>query len=205
MKKSFNRVSGLVLAVAALAAAGGVQAQTTSANSRSAFAVSDRPVVYLGVGAGQTDYRLGSGTGLFGSDNRSTAYNFSAGSYFTNNLGVELGYTDFGRINRAGGETRADGINLSLVGKLPLGTSFNLLGKLGTTYGRTEVSSRAGSGITGGTERGFGVSGGVGAEYMFSPNFSGVLQYDVHDLKFAGGSSDRDRINVTSLGLRYTY
>lgn len=205
MNKSFNRVSGLVLAVAAMAAAGAVQAQTTSANSRSAYAISDRPVVYFGFSAGQTDYRLGSGSGLFGSDNRSTAYNFSAGSYFTNNLGVELGYTDFGRISRAGGDTRADGINLSLVGKLPLGTSFNLLGKLGTTYGRTEVSSRAGSGITAGTERGFGVSGGVGAEYMFSPNFSGVLQYDVHDLKFAGGSSDRDRINVTSLGLRYTY
>ena len=205
MKKSFNRVSAVALAVAALAGAAGVQAQTSTANSRGAFAMSDRPVVYFGIGAGQTDYRLGSGSGLFGSDNRSTAYNFSAGSYFTNNLGVEIGYTDFGRINRAGGQTRADGINLSLVGKLPLGTSFNLLGKLGTTYGRTEVSSLAGSGIGSGSDSGFGVSGGVGGEYMFSPNFSGVLLYDVHDLRFAGGASDRDRIGVTSLGLRYTY
>lgn len=205
MKKSFNRVSAVAFAVAALAGAVGAQAQTSTSNPRGAFAMSDRPVVYLGIGAGQTDYRLGSGTGRYGSDNRSTAYNFSAGSYFTNNVGVEIGYTDFGRINRAGGQTRADGINLSLVGKLPLGTSFNLLGKLGTTYGRTEVSSLAGSGIGSGSDSGFGVSGGVGAEYMFSPNFSGVLQYDVHDLRFAGGASDRDRIGVTSLGLRYTY
>lgn len=204
MKKSSNRLSGVVLAVAALAAAGGVQAQTAAGDTRGAFAMSDRPVVYFGIGAGQTDYRLGSGSSLFGSDNRSTAYNLAAGSYFTNNLGVEIGYTDFGRISRAGGQTRADGFNLSLVGKLPLGTSFNVLGKIGTTYGRTDVSSLAASGIRPGNDNGFGVSGGVGGEFMFSPNFSGVLQYDVHDLRFSG-SSDRDRIGVTSLGLRYTY
>ena len=133
------------------------------------------------------------------------AYNLSAGSYFTSNVGVEVGYTDFGRINRAGGQTRADGFNLSLVGKLPLAPSFNVLGKIGTTYGRTEVSALAGSGITRGSDVGFGLSLGLGAEYMVTQNWSGVLQYDVHDLRFAGGASDRDRIGVTTLGLRYTF
>ena len=205
MKKSFSRVSGLVLAVAALAAVGGVQAQTTTSTSRGMFAMSDRPVTYFGFGVGQTDYRLGNGSGLYGSDNRSTAYSLSAGSYFTSNVGVEVGYTDFGRINRAGGQTRADGFNLSLVGKLPLAPSFNVLGKIGTTYGRTEVSALAGSGITRGSDVGFGLSLGLGAEYMVTQNWSGVLQYDVHDLRFAGGASDRDRIGVTTLGLRYTF
>ena len=205
MKKSFSRVSGLVLAVAALAAVGGVQAQATTSTSRGMFAMSDRPVTYFGFGVGQTDYRLGNGSGLYGSDNRSTAYNLSAGSYFTNNVGVEVGFTDFGRINRAGGQSRADGFNLSLVGKLPLAPSFNLLGKIGTTYGRTEVSALAGSGITPGRDVGFGLSLGLGAEYMVTKNWSGVLQYDVHDLRFAGGASDRDRIGVTTLGLRYTF
>ena len=56
-------------------------------------------------------------------------------------FGFELGYTDFSQVNRAGGRTKANGVNLSLIGKLPLGDAFNLLGKVGTLYGRTDVSS----------------------------------------------------------------
>ncbi|WP_114970924.1 outer membrane protein [Rhodoferax ferrireducens] len=44
---------------------------------------------------------------------------------------------------------------------------------------------------------------GVGAEYKFTPQWSAVLQYDEHDLKFAG--DNRDRISVVSLGARYRF
>ena len=205
MKKSYKRFSSLALAIAALAGTAGVQAQAVGANTPSnAYALTGVPKVYFDVSAGQTDYRLGNGTGLFGSNNTSTAYNLAAGSYFTNNFGVELGYTDFGRINRAGGETRADGFSLKLVGKLPLGSQFNLLGKVGTTYSRTEVSAAAGSGVTAGSDNGFGLNLGVGAEFMFTPNWSALVQYDAHDIRFAGGS-DRERVGVASVGIRYTY
>ena len=206
MKKSFQRASVLAVAVAALTTVAGVQAQAVGANnSTSAYALTGVPKIYFDVSAGQTDYRLGSGSGLFGSNNGSTAYAVSAGSYFTNNFGVELGYTDFGRINRAGGETRADGFTLKLVGKLPLGSQFNLLGKVGTTYSRTEVSALPGSGVNPGSDNGFGLNLGVGAELMFTPNWSALLQYDAHDLRFAGGNSDRERASVTSVGIRYSY
>ena len=116
-----------------------------------------------------------------------------------------MGYTDFGRINRGGGETRADGFTLKLVGKLPLGSQFNLLGKVGTTYSRTEVSALAGSGVNPGSDNGFGLNLGLGAEFMFTPNWSALVQYDAHDLRFAGGTSDRERVGVASVGIRYTY
>ena len=113
--------------------------------------------------------------------------------------------TDFGRISRGGGTTRADGLSLRVVGKMPVGQSFNVLGKIGTTYGRTEVSSAPGSGIPAGSDSGFGLSAGLGAELVFTPNWSGLLQYDIHDLRFAGGVNDRDRIGVLSLGIRYSF
>ena len=209
MKKVSRLFTHLFVAAASVAAMASAQAQNTMADSGSGSGMSGMSGMYgagrgyIGLSAGQTDYSLGRGTGLFGFDRRTTAYSISTGSYFSNNFGVEIGYTDFGNVNRAGGTTKADGINLSLIAKLPLGESFNLLGKLGTTYGRTDVSSAAGSGITSGGERGFGVSYGIGAEFMFNPQWSAVLQYDEHDLNYAGGG--RERINVTSLGARYRF
>ena len=94
---------------------------------------------------------------------------------------------------------------IRVVGKMPVGQSFNVLGKIGTTYGRTEVSSAPGSGIPAGSDSGFGLSAGLGAEVVLTPNWSGLLQYDIHDLRFAGGVNDRDRIGVLSLGIRYSF
>ena len=194
------------MAAAGLAGISGAHAQsTTTQTTGGPFAMNSTYKGYLGLNAGQTDYRLSNGLGLFSSDNRANSYSLTGGTYFSNNLGVELGYTDFGRINRAGGSSRADAFSVSLVGKLPLASSFNLLGKIGTSYGRTEVSAAAGSGITSGSDNGFGLLVGVGAEFMFTPNWSALLQYDAHDLRFIGGSSDRERVGVASLGLRYSF
>jgi opacity protein-like surface antigen len=202
MKKSHRHlVSSLCVAAAALAATG---AHAQGSGSDGIYGLYGRGTSHIGFNAGLTDYKLNDGTGLFGSDKRTTAYNIYAGSYFKDsNLGMELGYTDFGRVTRAGGTTKADGINLSLIGRMPLGTSFGLLGKVGGTYSRTDVSSSAGSGVTAGSETSFDWSYGVGAEYAMSRQWSAVLQYDEHYVKYAG--NNRDRINVTSLGVRYRY
>lgn len=188
--------SATVLAVAALTAAAGAQAQSN-------YSLYGPGANYVGLNAGKSDFSLGNGIGIFPSDKRDTVYNIYAGSYFNKNFGLELGYTNFGKVARAGGNTKAQGFNLSVVGTLPLSPSFNLLGKLGTTYGRTDVSSASFSGVASGNESGFGVSYGLGAEYSFSPQLSAVLQYDDHSLKFAG--SGRDRISTTTVGLRYRF
>lgn len=198
MKKSSRVISSLIVATASLVAASGAQAQRSMTSDLYGAGKS-----YIGLNVGESDFNLSSGTGLFGSERHDTAYNLYVGNYFSSNLGFEVGYTDFGRVDRVGGRTKADGINLSLIGKWPLGNSFNLLGKVGTTYGRTQVSSALGSGVTAGDETAFGWSYGLGAEYTFTPQWSAVLQYDEHDLKFAGDS--RDRINVVSLGVRYRF
>lgn len=198
--KLLNRTfSATVLAVAALTAVAGAQAQSNSSN----YSLYAPGAGYVGLNVGQSNYSLGNGFGPFSSDKHDTVYNIYTGSFFNENFGAELGYTNFGRISRAGGNTKAEGINLSLVGRAPISPSFNLLGKLGTTYGRTDVSAFPGSGVTSGKETGFGVSYGLGAEYVFNPQLSAVLQYDEHRLKFAGEGSDR--VNATTVGLRYRF
>lgn len=196
-----KRVLTTLCVAAALGAGNAALAQSTSTTSPS-NPYYDNGNSYVGISVGRSDFSLTNGTGLFASEKRDNSYNFAAGTYFDRNFGVELGYTHFGQIQRGGGDTRAEGVNLSAIARLPLSTSFNLLGKLGTTYGRTRVSSAAGSGISSGSDNGFGLSLGLGAEYVFTPAMSAVLQYELHDLKFAGG---RDHVANTSIGLRYRF
>jgi OOP family OmpA-OmpF porin len=201
MRSLTRNFSATVLAVAALTAGAGAQAQMSN------YALYGPGSGYVGLNIGQSDYSLEGGLSGFGfnfnADDKDTAVNIYTGSFFHPNLGLELGYTNFGKIDRAGGETKAEGINLSLVGRAPVNSQFNLLGKLGTTYGWTDVSALPATGIASGDEKGFGVSYGLGAEYVFSPQLSAVLQYDEHRLKFS--NTGRDRISATSVGLRYRF
>jgi OOP family OmpA-OmpF porin len=158
---------------------------------------------YLGLNLGQSDYRLGCNNTLFPCDEKDTSLNLYAGSMLGNFWGVELGYINMGRVDRAGGSTKAQGLNLSLVGNAPLGGSaFGVFGRLGTTYGFTDTSAAAGSGVAAGSENGFGLSYGAGVSYDFTPKLSATLGWDSHDFRFASG---RDAVRSTSLGLRYRY
>jgi opacity protein-like surface antigen len=198
MKQFHLSAASLFVAAATLTLAAGVHAQNRP---------SDMPYGassgYIDLGVGKSDYSLGNGQGIFDSNQGDTSYSLRGGAYFSNNWGVEFGYTDFGSVDRAGGRTKADGINLSLIGKMPLSPVFNLLGKVGTTYSRTEVSSNPVSGIVAGSNNGFGLSYGIGVEYGFTPRMSVALQYESSDMKFAGDRNDR--VGNTTVSARYSY
>lgn len=194
------KITSLVLVAATMSAAAGVQAQS-SANSMMGSMYTPGSS-YIGFNPGRSDFKLGNGSGFFPSGTKDNAYSIYAGSYFNPNFGLELGYIDFGRINRGGGTTRAKGANLSLIGKLPLSDAFSLTGRVGGTYSRSDVSSAFGSGIASGRESGFGVSYGVGGEYAFNNNWAAVVQYDEHDVRFI---TSKENINVVSVGLKYRF
>lgn len=200
MKKFHRPAARLIVAAAILTLAAGVQAQNSSPGKAPAYGPGSS---YVDLGVGKSDFSLGNGIGIFDSDEGDTSYSLRGGRYFGENWGMELGYTDFGSVSRGGGRTKADGINISLIGKLPLNPAFNLLGKIGTTYSRTDVSSDPRSGIVAGTEQDFGLSYGVGVEYSFSPNWSTALQYESQDMKFAGDRTDR--VAATTLSVRYRF
>jgi OOP family OmpA-OmpF porin len=192
-------------------AASGLLAATLLCCAPGAFAQnlsrSNEPVGhgYVGLTGGPSDFsRISGGNGLYSREDRNTAYSLAFGNYYLSpDVGLELGYTNFGQVSRGGGTTKAEGINLSLIGKLPLNQSFNLLGKIGTTYGHTEVSSQPLSGVTQGSESGFDWSYGIGAELLINPQWSAVLLYDETFMKFSGGSSDR--VSTARLGARMRF
>ena len=216
--RAFNLLSHrFAVAALALSSVFGVQAQMagstglTSGNSSSGndpfssmaatfYAPGSR---YIGLSAGQSNYSLGDGVStFFNNDRRDNAYSLTTGSFTSANMGAEIGYTDFGRVNRAGGTSKAQGFNVSAIGRLPLGSMFNVLGKLGTTYSYTDVSSAFNAGVATGRGRGFGLSYGLGGEVVFTPEISAVVQYDRHNLRFAGG---RDWVGASTVGLRYRF
>jgi opacity protein-like surface antigen len=201
MKKFHHTTASLFVAAVALTLAVGAQAQSSASDNKAAIYGASSS--YIDLGVGQSDFSLGNGIGIFGSDQGDKSYSLRGGRYFSENWGMELSYTDFGSVSRAGGRTKADGINVSLIGKLLLNPSFNLLGKIGSTYSRTDVSSNPASGVVAGSENGFGLSYGIGVEYVFTPQWSSALQYESQDMKFAG--SRNERVGATSLSARYRF
>ncbi|NVO05002.1 MAG: outer membrane beta-barrel protein [Rhodoferax sp.] len=194
-----------VLAVAALAASSSVLAQAAYQPAGPIASALTPGATYVALNAGTSDLsRPITAFGLFGGTQQGSSYGVAIGNFMANqNYGFEVGYTDFGSVNRYGGSTKVDGINLSLIGRMPLSASFNLLGKVGTTYSRTDVSANAANSNMAGSERGFDWSYGLGGELKLAPQWSATLQYDEHFVKYAVTGSER--VSATTLGLRYYY
>jgi hypothetical protein len=192
------------LALIALAGSGAVQAQNYSPAGPMASMFTPG-TSYVALNAGVSDLsRNITGLGVLGSGHEGQAYSIAVGNYFAGqNYGLEAAYSDFGSVNRYGGSTKVDGITLSVIGRLPLSTSFNLLGKVGTTYGRTDVSTDGANNNLAGSERGFDWSYGVGAEYVINPQWSATLQYAEHYVKYPVTGSER--VSSTTLGARFYY
>jgi opacity protein-like surface antigen len=200
--KTFHRtVASLIVAAATLSFAAAAQAQSYPAGNNAPMYGAGTS--YIDLGVGKSDFSLDNGIGIFGSDQGDTSYTLRAGRYFGEYWGVELGYTDFGSVNRAGGRTKADGVNISLIGKLPLNQAMSLLGKIGSTYTRTDVSSNPASGIVAGSETDYGLSYGIGVAYVFTPKWAATLQYESQDVKFAGNRDER--VGNTTLSARYLF
>jgi hypothetical protein len=193
----FSRDRGYRALLAAAILATGAQLACAQSNMGSAN--------YISLSGGPSDYSsANSGNGLFANDNNATAYSIAYGNYFINpNVGMEAAYTHFGNASRSGGTTTAEGISLSLIGKAPLSETFNLLGKIGTTYAHTDVSANPLSGASQGSQSGFDWSYGIGLEMAINKQWSGVLSYDERFMAFPG--ADSAKVSTTMLGARMRF
>lgn len=157
---------------------------------------------YVGLNLGRSDYDLGCGVGGFGCDSKGNAVNIYTGGMFNRYIGAELGYVNLGRMDRGGGRTEAQGINLSLVGRVPLGV-VHLFGKVGGVYGRTEVSASPLSGLATGKASGWEGSYGAGLGFDLSPRSSIVVEWNRYDLRFAGVG--KQKVETTSIGYMHRF
>ncbi len=192
MTTSIRTLSGIALALAALAGGVGAQAQSgTSSTSRSMGSSYDGTSTSWYAPAGGRYIGLNAGRAEFPGNGHGDAYSLYAGGMWGQNFGMELGANDFGKSEGR----KAYGFNLSAVGRVPLTPAFSLFGKLGGLYSRTENA-------VGTKDSSWGETYGVGVDFNFTQNLTAVLEYDRSRVKFAG---DKDHINMTSVGLKYRY
>ncbi len=155
---------------------------------------------YMGLNVGKPSYKTDCGTSsAYRCDDPSASFNLYGGAMFNEYLGAEVGYVNMGNADRGGGRTSAQGLNFSLVGRVPLGDSrFSAFAKGGATYGRTKVDAETGSGIATGHETGWGGAYGAGVGYALNPTSSVVLEWQRHDFRFI--DTGREGVETTSIG-----
>lgn len=149
-------------------------------------------------------------------DRRDQSYKLYAGYQLLPYLAIEGGYFDLGDFNFQadtipmslyGGETSVQGINLALIGTLPLTDQLSALAKLGLTYNDSDTRFSS-NGLV--SVNGFSSSShytshqfGVGLQYQLSTALALRLEaerYRIDDL--VGSKGD---IDVVTLGLTYRY
>ncbi|MEN3112750.1 outer membrane beta-barrel protein [Uliginosibacterium paludis] len=157
---------------------------------------------YVGatLGGAFYDTRCGSGS----CEDPDMAGKVFSGGMFNRFVGLELAYLNMGNAERGGGDTRAQGLNLSLVLRAPLrGDVVSLFALAGATYGQTKTTATAGSGVATGKVYGWGPSFGGGISVALDPRWTALAQWERHRFQFAGDSDNW--VDQASVGLKYSF
>jgi OOP family OmpA-OmpF porin len=203
MTTQFRALTIGALAVAALGISCGAFAQSGDGAARGISFAPKAGQSFIGVNIGKASYGTSCGVAGLTCQNNVTSYSVTAGNMFSENFGAEMSFLNFGTANRADGSVSARGINLSAVGRVPLGESFGLEAKLGTTYGVTHVNAPVLSGVSSGRDKGFGLAYGAAFDVNIARGLQGKVGWEQHDFHFAGQGTSNVR-NIT-VGLAYQF
>lgn len=155
---------------------------------------------YVGASLGRSDYDVACvGTGPC--DRDTVGGKIFVGSKLSDAIGLELSYLHLGDVDLGGGgDSRAHGLNLSLIAGVPLSQQFSAYGKVGGTYGWTKVDGPA---VLGGGKRdGLGLSYGLGVNYHVTRNVDVRLEWDRNRFDFTRGSED---VDLWTVGVAYRF
>ncbi|MGE4242877.1 outer membrane beta-barrel protein [Ramlibacter sp.] len=151
-------------------------------------------------------------------DDRDTGGKLFGGYQVNRNFAVEAGYFDLGRydygytagpvpLGAFSGSTRFRGLNLDLVGMMPLSERFTVLGRVGLIHTRAN-SSFASTGTVpafGGSRRDndLGVKVGLGVEYAITQALS--IRGELERYRVSDPVRRRGDIDMASVGLVYRF
>ena len=184
--------------------------------------------VYVGVGAGESKAKidnaritqglLGSGfvTDSLSEDTKGNAYKAYIGMPLNPFWAVEAGYFDLGRFGFTAntsppgsllGTARIKGLNLDLVGTLPISDRWSLLGRVGAAYAETKdnFSSTGAVVVTNPSpsKKQTNVKFGFGTQYAFTPALTVRLEAERYRVNDAVGQ--RGDVDLVTLGLVYRF
>lgn len=159
---------------------------------------------YLGVSAGESKFRTECDrVNVFRCDRKDSGYKVYAGGQMNPLLGIEIGYTDFGRINASGASVDAWAVPITLTLGTPIGERFRVFGKAGGLYGKTDVRVDVlDSTSEPGNRNGWGWTYGAGASFALTRNFDVRADWDRYRLDFIGGRQD---VDVLSAGVQFRF
>ena len=191
----------------------------------SPFAVAADSGAYIGASVGpskahldqaQTIRNLGLTAGSIAADNREKGFKLFAGYKLDRNFSLEGGYFDLGSYDftattvPAGtliGHFKTKGLNLDLVGFLPITPNFSAFGRAGMQYAETR-DSFAGTGAAvvtnpNPTKRGMNYKFGVGLQYDFT-DFYG-MRVEVERYRITEFLGNKGNVDLLSLGFVYRF
>jgi opacity protein-like surface antigen len=129
-----------------------------------------------------------------------TAWKAYTGFQFNRNFAIEFTYINLGSYNVSNGNTiEPAGWGISLVGTVPLGNNFSLLGRISEYRMRQKMNP---SGVDDNT---WSPSFGAGLKYDFSPNVFGRAEYERIQSMGSNQSTIDNNSNVYTLGLGYKF
>lgn len=149
-------------------------------------------------------------------NNSSTGYKLFGGYQFTPNFALEGGYFDLGRFSYGSttipagtfnGSTRVNGLNLDLVGMVPLSDKFSVLGRIGAAYAQSRANFASTGFVpvnTGNPSRNeTALKLGVGIQYAITEALS--LRAELERYRISDPIRNRGNIDMASLGLVYRF
>lgn len=194
----------------------------------SAMAMADQSPWYVGASVGSSnatidDARINSSLlrGGFSSstivdDDRSTGFKMLGGYRFNENFALEGGYFDLGKFGYTAttqpagslvGSIKLRGVNLDLVGTLPITDRFSVFGRVGAAYaeaqdtfdvtGPVRVPNRNPS------KQDTNVKYGLGLQYALTPALA--LRGEVERYRVDDALDNKGSIDLVSLGLIYRF
>ena len=147
-------------------------------------------------------------------DNKDTGGKVFGGYQFNPNLAVEGGYFDLGRHGYSGttsggaysGNTRSHGLNLDLVGTLPVTDRLSVLGRVGAIYVKTRDSSSSAFAPPSTANRSSNDTSmkyGVGLQYAITDALS--LRGELERYHRINDPIRRGNVDMASVGLVYRF
>ena len=163
---------------------------------------------YIGAGIGRTKANInqskiinslmqsGASSVLFNANEKDTAYKFILGKQLNQYFAVETGYFDLGKFNfnavttppgTLNGEVNFKGINLDLIGQLPLSEQFSVYARFGMHY------TKANANFTG--NRLLAVTNPSSSENKLNPKIGLGMEYKFTQALAVRGEVERLRVN----------
>jgi OOP family OmpA-OmpF porin len=136
------------------------------------------------------------------------------GYQFHRNFAVEAGVFHLGSFDYAfggpagtiSGTSRYRGLNLDLVGTLPITDRFSGIARIGAAWTQSRSSVTTTGGIVGGgsgSDRNWGPKIGIGIEYAFTPTLA--MRAEIERYRVEDAARGRDYVDMASIGLVYRF